>query len=86
MDRRLPERLGRFQLASGVDHLGPPFPLGLGLPGHGPTHLVGQLDVFDLDHPDLDTPRLGAGVDPGPKLAADRLPLPEERVEIDLGR
>jgi hypothetical protein len=38
---RLPQRGGGQGLALGVDDLRPLFPLGLGLPGHGPFHAVG---------------------------------------------
>jgi len=49
--------LGGLELAFGGDHLGAPFPLGLGLAGHRALHVGGDLDVFDLDDRDLNPPR-----------------------------
>ena len=53
----------RLQLALGRDHLGPALALRLGLPRHRALHLVGQIDVLDLDRGDLDAPGVGALVD-----------------------
>ena len=79
---RLAQLLRRLQLALGGDDLGPPFPLGLGLAGHGPLHLLGQADVADLDPVHLDAPRLGLGVEGDLELGVDPLPLGEQLVEL----
>ena len=60
---RLAERGRRLELAPGVDDLRALLALGLGLPRHRALHLVRQVDVLDLDHRDLDPPRVGVLVD-----------------------
>ena len=57
------ELVGGLELALGVDDLGPPLALGLGLAGDRVLHPLGDLDVLDLDRGHLDPPRLGLGVD-----------------------
>src|SRR5579884_2157869 len=79
---RLAELLRGLQLALGGDDLGPPFPLRLGLPGHGPLHLLREADVADLDPVDLDAPRLRLGVEADLQLAVDPLPLRQQLVEL----
>jgi hypothetical protein len=59
----LPELGGGLELALGVDDLGAPLALGLGLAGDRVLHPFRDLDVLDLDHRDLDPPRLGLGID-----------------------
>ena len=70
---RLRQLRRRLDLALGRDHLGAPLALGLGLPRHRPLHLLGQLDVLDLDRRDLDAPLLGARVQDAAHLAVDRV-------------
>ena len=69
-----------------LDHLGPPLPLGLGFSGHGEAHLLRQLDVFDLDDPDFDTPGFGGDVDQSPQPFADGPRVLAAGVEIDLAQ
>ena len=61
--RRGGELLGRLELTLGVDDLGPPLALGLGLARHRPLHRLGDLHVLDLDRGDLHAPGLGLLVD-----------------------
>src|SRR5664279_40168 len=58
-----PELGGGLELALGVDDLGAPLALGLGRAGDRVLHPFRDLDVLDLDHRDLDPPRLGLGID-----------------------
>ena len=69
---RLGELLRGLELALGGDDLGAPLALGLGLAGHRPLHLSGQLDVLDLDGRDLDAPGLGLLVDDLLQLVVER--------------
>ena len=47
--RGVGEALRGLELALGVDHLGAPLALGLGLARHRALHLLRQVDVLDLD-------------------------------------
>ncbi len=82
--RGLPEGLGGFQLALGVDDLGAPLALRLGLAAHGTAHGFGQLDVLDLDQRDLDAPWVGEVVDDLLELLVDLVALDQQVVELDL--
>jgi hypothetical protein len=57
--RRRGQPLRRLVLALGVDHLGALLALRLGLARDGALHLRGQIDLLQLDGPDLYTPGLG---------------------------
>src|SRR3989338_1677964 len=61
--RGVGQLLRRLELALGVDDFGAPLALGLGLPGDRADHLLGQVDVFDLDRRDLHAPRLRLLID-----------------------
>ena len=55
---RILQPLGRLELSLRGDHLGTALALRLGLPRHRTLHVGRDLDVLDLDHRDLDAPRL----------------------------
>jgi hypothetical protein len=62
--------LGRFQqlrrrllFAFGIDDLGAPLALGLGLARDGADHGLGNVDVLDLDVGHLDAPGIGLGIE-----------------------
>ncbi len=81
---RVGELLRRLELALGVDDLGPPLALGLGLAGDRPLHLFGDLDVLDLDRGHLHAPGLGRLVDDLLQLLVEPLALGEQLVELGL--
>ena len=81
---RLGQLAGGLELALGVDDLGPPLALGLGLPGHGALHLLGQVDVLDLDRGDLDAPGVGAPRRGSLQLGVELLALGEQLVQLGL--
>jgi hypothetical protein len=68
-------------LTQGVDHLGPPLPLRLSLPGHGPLHPDGQFYVLDLYHRHFDALgfRLFANDAPEPLVDFLKVSLPPGR-------
>jgi hypothetical protein len=68
----------------GVDHLGPSVAFGLGLAGHRAPHRLGQFDVLDLHHRDLDAPGVGDVVDDLLEPLVDLVAFDQELVEIDL--
>ena len=57
------ECVGGQRLPFGGDDLGALLPFGFGLPGHGPLHALGQLDVLELDQGDDDAPLGGLDVE-----------------------
>ena len=59
----LRQLLGGLQFTLGVDHLGAPFALGLGLAGDGANHRFIEVDMLDLDIGHLDTPGIGLAVE-----------------------
>jgi hypothetical protein len=61
--RCLRKFLRGLELALGVDDPGAALSLCLGLAGHRPLHLLGNLDVLDLDDRNLDAPGRGLLVD-----------------------
>src|SRR4029077_13138982 len=64
---------------------GPPLALGLGLPGHGALHALGQVHVLDLHPLDANAPRpLGRLVDDPPQFTVDGLALGEQLVHLRL--
>ena len=65
-----------------MDDLGPLFALGLRLFGHRSLHVRRQIDVFDLDHRDLDAPRVGGIVDDRLQTNVELLSLGEQTVEL----
>ena len=81
---RVGELLRRLVLALGVDDLGAPLALGLGLAGDRPLHLFGDLDVLDLDRGHLHAPGLGRLVDDLLQLFVEPLALGEQLVELGL--
>src|SRR5215213_9252957 len=82
----LSEPLGRLVLALGGDDLRPPLALAFGLPGHRPLHLLGYLDVLDLDDAHLYAPGFGLLVYDGLKLGVYGLPVGEQIVEVFLAQ
>ena len=81
---RVGELLRRLELALGVDDLGPPLALGLGLAGDRALHLLGDFDVLDLDRGHLHAPGLGRLVDDLLQLFVESLALGEQLVELGL--
>src|SRR5438046_2619505 len=81
---RVGELRRRLELAVGVDDLGAPLALGLGLLGHRALHVLGQVDLLDLHGRDLDAPGLRVLVDDALELLVDLVPRREEVVELDL--
>src|SRR5215217_1859896 len=82
----LTKPLGRLVLALGGDDLGPPLAFALGLPGHRPLHLLGYLDVLDLDNAHLYAPGFGLLVYDGLKLGVYDLTVGEQIVEVFLAK
>src|SRR5204863_981615 len=77
--------LGRgLELALGVDDLGAPLALGLGLAGDRALHVLRDLNVLDLDRGDLDPPGLRLVVDDLLEVLVELLALAQERVQIGL--
>src|SRR5580765_3356201 len=74
----------RLELAVGVDDLGPALALGLGLLGHGALHVLGQVDLLDLDVRNLDAPGLGVLVDDPLELLVDLVARREQIIELHL--
>ena len=70
---------GGLEFTLGVDHLAPPFPLRLGLLGHGPLHLDGQVDGPQFHQGHLDAPGIGMFVQDLRQLGVDFLPLAESK-------
>jgi hypothetical protein len=64
-----------LKLTFGIDHFGSSFPLGLSLPGHGPLHLRGQINMFELHGCNLDAPGICMGIEYFLKLVVDLFPL-----------
>jgi hypothetical protein len=85
-DRRVLQALGSLELALGVDHLGTPLALGLGLARHRALHPRRDLDVLDLDDRDLDPPGRGRLVDDPLQDRVDLLAFGEELVELVLAQ
>src|SRR6059036_3867835 len=81
---RLGELRRRLELAVRIDDLGSALALGFGLLGHGALHVLGQVDLLDLDGRDLDAPRLGVLVDDPLELLVDLVARRQEVVELDL--
>ena len=80
----LGELAGGLELAVGVDDLGPPLPLGLGLLGDGPDHVLGQVHLLHLHELDLDAPGVGVLFDDLLESGVQLVALREEVVERDL--
>src|SRR5215217_9342285 len=78
----LPEALGGLVLALRRYDLGPPLALALGLAGHRPLHLRGDLDVLDLNHAHLYPPRLSLLVYYPLELLVYSFSVGQEVVEI----
>src|SRR6267378_148161 len=78
----LREHGGGLQLAFGVDHLGAPLALGLGLARNGAHHRLVQVDVLDLDVGDLDAPGVGLRVEDSLDVEIELLALGQQLVEL----
>ena len=63
-----------------------PLSLALGLPGHGPLHVIGQVDVLDFYNRDFHAPRAGMLVDDTLQSPIDFFPLRQEFVEFGLSQ
>lgn len=70
------------QLTAGVDDLGAAFAFGLRLSGHGPLHRLRNLDVFDFDHPNLDSPWHGLVGDGLAEVVVEVFAVCQPRVKI----
>ena len=66
------------------DYFGTPFALGLGLGRNRALHVLGQIDVLQLDHDHLDSPRLGLRVDNFLDVRVEFFALAQEFVEFGL--
>src|SRR5215212_3000291 len=82
----LSEPLRGLVLALRGDDLGPPLALAFGLPGHRPLHLLGYLDVLDLDNAHLYAPGFGLLVYDGLKLGVYGLTVGEQIVQVLLAK
>ncbi len=70
-----------------MDDLGPLFPLGLGLAGHGALHQLWQQDILDLDQRDHHTPRLfRVLVNDVPQPLIDPVAMGQELIEVRLAQ
>jgi len=72
-----------LKLAVSVNDLGPPLALGLGAAGHGPLHLLGDLDVLDLHDAHIHAPRLGQVLDDVAQVGVQGLTMRQNGVEVD---
>src|SRR3989442_6290321 len=81
---RIGELRRRLELAVGVDDLGSALALGFGLLGHGALHVLGQVDLLDLDGRHLYPPGLGVLVDDPLELLVDLVARRQEVVQLDL--
>ena len=66
----------------GVDDLGPALAFGLGLARHRPLHGLGDLDILDLHHAHLDTPRLRLGIDGLPQILVQVVTVRKQGVQL----
>src|SRR5690606_3217299 len=80
------QRLGRLLLAFGVDDLGAPLALGLGLAGNGAHHAFVQVDVLDLYVGNLDAPAIGLLVEYGLDVLIELLALGQHVVAVVLAQ
>src|SRR5882762_9214195 len=76
--------LGRLGLALGVDDLGAPGALGLGLLRHGANHAFIEIHVLDLDVRDLDAPVLGGLIEDALQVDVQLVALREQVVHLVL--
>ena len=84
-DRRsVDQRLRGLELGLGVNDLGPAVALGFGLFGDRLDHIVGELDVTDLDGAHLDAPVLGARIEDVLHVDVELGPLGQHLVEFVL--
>ena len=82
--RGLDQLLGRLGLALGVDDLGAPGALGLGLLRHGADHALIEIDVLDLHRRDLDAPVLGALIEDALQVDVELVALRQQVVHLVL--
>src|SRR5687768_6931898 len=78
----LPEAFGSLVLALCGDDLCAALALTLGLPSHGPLHLLRDLDVLDLHHANLHSPGIGLVVYDGLELVVYGLPVCQEVIKV----
>lgn len=76
--------LAGHELTFGVDDGRALLPLGLGLLGHGADHGLGELDIFELDGLDVDTPISRVFVDDREDFGGDFFALRQELIEGSL--
>ena len=76
----------RLLLAVGMDDLGAPLALGLGLARDRPDHAFVEVDVLDLDIGNLDAPRVGLRVEHLLDVGVQPVALGEHLVEIVLAQ
>ena len=81
---RLDELLRGLQFALGVDDLGAPLPLRLGLAADGADHGLVEVHLLDFHVGDLDAPLLGLGVDDFLHVVVELVALRQHLVEVVL--
>ena len=79
----LTQFLGSLQLPFRGHDLGAALSFGFGFLGHGALHGLGELDVFDFDDGNDDTPRLRETIQDGTDLLVDGVPLGEYLIELE---
>ena len=82
--RRLGQLFRRRHFALRLDDAGALFPDRLGLAGDGALHLLGDVEVFQFDRLDLDTPALHRGAQHLQQAGVDRQAVAQQAVEFAL--
>ncbi len=73
-----------MKFALSRDDFGAPFALGFRLAGHGPLHLLRQVDVLDFDRLHFDTPLVGFRIENFLQLGVERVATGQEFIEFGL--
>src|SRR2546428_502846 len=84
--RRFGQLGGSLELAVRGDDLGSPLAFGLGLPRHGPLHLLGQVHLLDLDFGHFDAPLLRVLVQNRLQPGVELFALRKQVIEFDLAQ
>ena len=77
---------GGLMLTTGVDHLGPPFAFGFGLPRHAALEIRRQQHVFHFDRGDLYAPRFRVPVDDLAQAVVDPFAMRQQFVQFGLAQ